>query len=110
MAAAVETRSIPTGALTKWGDEGEERKTESRWNIKDKKKVWLSYRLNVGRKKEQQQQKQQTKRKKLTMLNLLAEIKFKKHEEDILLTQKYEVTFGYSLSLPQKNEQKNHKD
>lgn len=44
------------------------------------------------------------------MLNLLAEIKFKKkkHEEDILLTQKYEVTFGYSLSLPQKNEQKNH--
>lgn len=44
------------------------------------------------------------------MLNLLAEIKFKKHEEDILLTQKYEVTFGYSLSLPQKNEQKNHKD
>lgn len=74
MAAAVETLSIPTGALTKWGDEGEERKTESRWNIKDKKKVWLSYRLNVGRKKNNKNNKQ----KKLTMLNLLAEIKFSK--------------------------------
>lgn len=77
MAAAVETLSIPTGALTKWGDEGEERKTESRWNIKDKKKVWLSYRLNVGRKKNNKNNKQKEKNK-LTMLNLLAEIKFSK--------------------------------
>lgn len=71
----------------------------------------MSYRLNVGRKKKKNNKnnrQKEKKKKKLTMLNLLAEIKFKKHEEDILLTQKYEVTFGYSLSLPQKNEQKNH--
>lgn len=68
----------------------------------------MSYRLNVGRKKKNNNKNNRQKEKKLTMLNLLAEITFKTHEEDILLTQKYEVTFGYSPSLPQKNEQKNH--
>lgn len=44
---------------------------------KGQKKVWLSYRLNVGRKKNNNKNNKQ-KEKKLTMLNLLAEIKFSK--------------------------------
>lgn len=60
--------------MRRWGG-GKENREQMKY--KGQKKVWLSYRLNVGRKKNNKNNKQKEKNK-LTMLNLLAEIKFSK--------------------------------